>query len=68
MKEERLIDLFITFLKLCYVYFDHTKACYKLLWQTSKIKKLQTTFQMVLLFQGLPLNNYGVECKENSTM
>ena len=22
---------------------------------------------MVLLFQGIPLNNYGVECKENST-
>ena len=36
--------------------------------QTSKIEKLQTTFRMVLLFQDLPLNNYGMECKENSTM
>ena len=33
-----------------------------------QIEKLQTTFSMVSLFQGLPLNNYGVECKENSTM
>ena len=30
--------------------------------------KHPTTFRMLLLFQGLPLNNYGVECKENSTM
>ena len=52
----------------CYVYFDHTKPCCKLLRQTSKIEKLQTTFRMVLLFQGLPLNTYGVECKENGTM
>ena len=51
-----------------YVYFDHTKACYKFLRQTSKIKKLQTTFGMVLLFQDLPLNNYGMEYKENSPM
>ena len=36
--------------------------------QRSKIEKLQTTFWMVSLFQGLPLNNYGVECKENNTM
>ena len=36
--------------------------------QTSKIEKLQTTFWMVSLFQGQPLNNYEVECKENSTM
>ena len=45
-----------------------TKPCCKLLRQTSKIEKLQTSFRMVLLFQGIPLNNYGVECKENSTM
>ena len=65
VKEERLFYLFLTFWKFCYVYFDHTKPCCKLLRQTSKIEKLQTTFRMVLLFQGLPLNNYGVECKEN---
>ena len=47
MKEERLFYLFFTFWKLCYIYFDHMKPCCKLLWQTSKIKKLQTTFQMV---------------------
>ena len=68
LREERLLYQFLTFWKLCYVYFDHTKPCCKLLRHTSKIEKLQTTFRMVLLFQGLPLNNYGVECKENSTM
>ena len=68
VKEERLFYLFLTFWKLCHVHFDHTKPCCKLLRQTSKIEKLQTTFWMVLLFQGLPLNNYGVECKENSAM
>ena len=26
------------------------------------------SFRVVLLFQGLPLNNYTVERKENSTM
>ena len=48
VKEERLFYLFLTFWKLCYVYFDHTKPCYKFLRQTSKIEKLQTTFRMVL--------------------
>ena len=68
VKEERLFYLSFTFWKLCYVYFDHTKPSCKLLRQTSKIKELQTTFWMVCLFRGLPLNNYGVECKEYSTM
>ena len=68
VKEERLFYLFLTFEKLCHVHFDHTEPCCKLLRQTSKIKKLQMSFQMVVLFQGIPLNNYGVECKENSTM
>ena len=67
VKEERLFYLFLTFEKLCHVHFDHTEPCCKLLRQTSKIKKLQTSFRMVL-FQGIPLNNYGVECKENSTI
>ena len=49
--------------KLCHFYFDHTEPCCKRLRQTSKIKKLQTSFRMVLLFQGQPLNNCGVECK-----
>ena len=68
VKEERLFCLFLTFKKLCHVYFDHMELCSKLLRPTSKIKKLQTSFRMVLLFQGIPLSNYGVECKENSTM
>ena len=63
VKEERLFYLFLTFWKLCHVHFDHTKPCCKLLRQTSKIENLQTTVRMVCL----PLNNYGVECKENST-
>ena len=65
MKEERLLYLFLTFWQFCH---DHTKLCCKLLWQTSKIEKLQTTFWMVWPFQGLLFNNYGVECKQNSTM
>ena len=68
VKEERLVYLPLTFWKLCYVYFNHMEPCCKVLRQTSKIEKLQTTFRMVLLFQGLPLNNRTVECKENSTM
>ena len=68
VKEERLVYLPLTFWKLCYVYFNHMEPCCKVLRQTSKIEKLQTTFRMVFLFQGLPLNNYEVECKENSSI
>ena len=57
VKKEWLFYLFLTFWKVCHVHFDHMKPCCKLLRQTSKIKKLQTTFWLVSLFQGLPLNN-----------
>ena len=68
--ERRMIVLHVPYIlkKICHVYFDHTKPYCKLLRQTSKIEELQTTFWMMSLFQGLPLNNYGVECKENSIM
>ena len=39
VKEESLFCLSLTFWKLCYVYFDHTKSCCKRLRQTSKIEK-----------------------------
>ena len=67
--ERRKIVLSVPYiLKIMSRSFDHTKPCCKLLRQTSKIEKLQTAFWMVSLFRGLPLNNYGVECKVNSTM
>ena len=56
VKEERLLYRFLTFWKLCYVYFDHTKPCCKLLRQTSKIEKLQTTFRMVCCFRAYRFN------------
>ena len=44
MKEERLFHLFFTFWKLCYIYFDRTKPCCKLLWQTTQNQKVANYF------------------------
>ena len=64
VKEERLFYRFLTFWKLCHIYFDHTEPCTKPLQQISKIKKVADFFLDGVVVSG----RTAVECKENSTM